>query len=33
MGVNVDSGVEAFDWEAAGDIRELLALEEEGGRA
>jgi hypothetical protein len=28
MGVNVDSGGEAFDWEAAEDIRELLALEE-----
>ena len=32
MGVNVDSGGEAFDWEASsGDIRVLLALEE-GGR-
>jgi hypothetical protein len=28
MGVNVDSGGEAFDWEAAGHIRVLLALEE-----
>ena len=30
MGVNVDSGGEAFDWEAAENIRALL---EEGGRA
>jgi hypothetical protein len=30
MGVNVVSGVEAFDWEPAGDIR---ALSDEGGRA
>ncbi len=34
MGVNVDSGGEAFDWEeAAEDIRALLVLLEEGGRA